>query len=349
MKKIFIPLSLFILIFSCTKITDNNKLSVLTGNGVFIVNEGNYRWGNGSLSFFSYDSSKIYNDIFTSTNERPLGDIPNSIMINGDKLYIVVNNSGKIEVIDSNTLESIKTITGLIAPRNIAAVSGSRAYVTSIYSDSLIVLNLINDSVEGFINLRRSSEAIVVSENKAFISNWVGGKEVMIVNTLTNKVIDSVEVAGEPESMVLDKNKMLWVLCNGGWLRNVYAELIKINTSNDGIVSRYQFPAKENSPTCLQIDGRGEVLYYLDAGVRKMNIEAPGLPANPLIAESGHYFYKLGVNPVNSDIFVTDAVDYQQQGYVLYFNKNGTLIDTYMAGIIPGMICFRLNDNYYSE
>src|SRR5665648_62997 len=118
MKKLAALIFLFPIVVSCTKISNNPTGSFLTGSGVFILNEGNFRWGNGSLSFYSYDSSKIYNDLFHTINGRPLGDVPNSMKTIGDKAYIVVNNSGKIEVINSNTLESLTTINGLISPRN---------------------------------------------------------------------------------------------------------------------------------------------------------------------------------------------------------------------------------------
>ena len=50
---------------------------------------------------------------------------------------------------------------------------------------------------------------------------------------LTDEVIDSIEVGIEPESMVIDKNNMLWVLCNGGWMRENFAELDGINTATN--------------------------------------------------------------------------------------------------------------------
>jgi hypothetical protein len=99
----------------------------------------------------------------------------------------------------------------------------------------------------------------------------------------------------------------------------------------------------------LPLDGAGETLYYLDGGVRRMNIGASDLPSAPLIPESGNYFYKIGINPVNSDIFITDAVDYQQQGYVLYYKKNGTLVSIQIADIIPGSMCFKLNENFQTK
>ena len=334
---------LSIISFSCSKNLSDNNDSLLTGNGVFILNEGNFKWGNGSLSFYSYDSAKIYNDLFINVNGRPLGDVPNSMILNDYLAFIVVNNSGKIEVINRNTLESIATISGLISPRNIAIVNSSKAYVTSMYSDSVAVVSLIDYTITGYIKLRRSSETIIVSGSKAFISEWVGGHEVMVVNTLDNKVVDSIKVGLEPESMVIDKNKTLWVLCNGGWARNNFAELYGINTISNLIEKKLIFPYKSSSPTCLRIDGKGETLYYLENGVHKMNINAAILPAYPLINESGHYFYKIGINPFNSDIFVTDAVDYQQKGYVMFYKNDGTLVSTNTAGVIPGLICFKLN------
>jgi len=349
MKNSLIIILLLSVALSCTKNSTGETDSFLTGNGVFILNEGNFKWGNGSLSFFSYDSAKIYNDVFLNVNGRPLGDVPNSMIINDYLAYIVVNNSGKIEVTNRNTLESVATIAGLISPRNIAIINNSKAYVTSMYSDSVAIVNLIDYTISGYINLRRSSETIMVSGDKAFISEWVGGNEVMVVNTIDNKVVDSIKVGFEPESMVVDENKNLWVLCNGGWARNNYAELYCINTVTNMVEKKLMFPDKAASPTCLQIDGRGETLYYLEKGIHKMNINSGVLPAFPLIPESQHYFYKFGVNPLNSDIFITDAVDYQQKGYVMFYKNDGTLISINTAGVIPGMICFKLNGSYIEK
>ncbi|MBK7132520.1 MAG: hypothetical protein IPH69_06760 [Bacteroidales bacterium] len=341
MRKFFILVSVLILVLSCTKINDKPIDTYLSGSGVFILNEGNFRSGNGSLSYYSYDSAKIYNDLFLNINKRPLGDVPNSMVIFGDMAYIVVNNSGKIEVVNKNTLLAQSTIDDLISPRNMAIATNSKAYVTSIYSDSIAIINLNNNSISGYINLRRTSEAIVVSGSKAYISNWVGGNEIMVVNIATDKVTDSIQVGAEPESMVLDKNGMLWVLCNGGWMRTTPAEMNIINTGTNKVVKELVFPDKQASPSCLNIDRNGENMYYLDGGVRQLNISSSALPSSPLIAESERYFYKLGINPSNSDIFVTDAADYQKRGYVLQYRKDGTLLSTLTADIIPGLMCFK--------
>ena len=105
LKTLFLSV-LSILAVSCLKLPDpvivDVEESYLSGPGVFILNEGNFKSGNGSLSFFSYDSSKLYNNTFLSINQRPLGDVPYSMNIGGSRAYIVVNNSGKIEVVDRN-------------------------------------------------------------------------------------------------------------------------------------------------------------------------------------------------------------------------------------------------------
>ena len=346
MKNLIKTFILLLLVASCTKSPVDQNSQNLTysfGGGVFLVNEGNFRAGNGSVSFNSYDSSKIYNDLFYKANGRPLGDVPNSIAIKGDKAYIVVNNSGKIEIADQATLESKGTITGLNSPRNISFINDYKAYVSSLYSDSVAILNLSDNSISGYINLRRSSESIAVAGNKAFISYWTEGKEIMVINTLNDKVVDSIEVGIEPESMAFDKYGMLWVLCNGGWARQNFAELVEINTVTNKVEKTIEFPTKEASPTCLKTDGAGQTLYYIDNGVRQMDIAATGLPnAAFIIPETGQYFYKIGINPANSDILVTDAVDFVQQGNLLLYSSDGKLISKMQAGIIPGSMFFKI-------
>ena len=342
MRNSAIIIFLAILFVSCTKqpvIPPNN---ITLGGGVFVLNEGNFKAGNGSLSFFSYDSLKIYNDLFYEVNGRPLGDVPNSMIINADKAYVVVNNSGKIEVVDKITLGWEATITGLISPRNMAIVNDNKAYVSSLYSDSVAIIDLSSNSVSGYINMRRSSESIIVSGTRAYIANWMGGDEVMVVNTLIDKVVDSIKVGIEPESMVIDRYGRIWVLCNGGWARENYAELDMISTLDNTVEHNYIFPSKEDSPSCLQIDGFGQTLYYLENGVRKMDINSLNLPTTTLIPESGTNFYKIAVNPANGDIFATDAVDYMQNGFLLHYKNDGSFITKYAAGIIPGSMCFNL-------
>jgi hypothetical protein len=138
---------------------------------------------------------------------------------------------------------------------------------------------------------------------------------------------------------------MLWVLCNGGWTRQNYAELVGISTFTNYVEKKLVFPSKEASPSCLQIDGIGQNIFYLDNGVRQMDINSDNLPATPLIPESGSYFYKIAINPINSDIFITDAVDFVQRGYVLLYKNNGKFVSKQRADIIPGSMCFKLRIN----
>jgi YVTN family beta-propeller protein len=330
------------LLISCTKLVDLPPSDFKLGGGVLIVDEGNFRSGNGELSFFSYDSSKVNNDLFYSANSRPLGDVPNSVCMTDNRVFVVVNNSGKIEILDQATLTSKKTITGLVSPRNMTIIDDKKAYVSSLYSDSVTIIDLVTSSISGYINLRRTSEAIAIAGKKAFVANWAGGNEVMVISTTSDKVVDSITVGMEPESMVVDRVGRLWVLCNGGWARQNFAELYMIDIFTDKVEKKFIFSSKEASPTCLRIDGLGQTMYYLDNGVKMMDINQSYLPSEPIVRESGATFYKIAINPLNSDILITDVADYTQPGNLYIYNNNGAFYFKGKAGIIPGEMCFKL-------
>ena len=329
---------------SCLSLDQTNPVdprSYLSGPGIYVINEGNFRAGNGSLSYFSYDSVKMFNDVFYSANQRPLGDVPYSITIAGGNAYIVVNNSGKIEIVSIPELRSVGTITGLNAPRYMGIAAGNKAYVTSLYSDSVTVVDIGSNTITGYINIKHPSEAIAIYYYKAFVSHWAGGNKVFVIDTNSDRVTDSIEVGHEPESMVIDGNNHLWVLCNGGWQRQYFAELIEINALDNSIMKRFTFPSINDSPTCLQTDGQGSDLFYLQEGVRRMSTEAASLPSTVYIRNSGRNFYRLYVNPASDEIYVTDPVDYQQNGYVLRYSSTGALVSLMQAGIIPGNMYFK--------
>ena len=72
-----------------------------------------------------------------------------------------------------------------------------------------------------------------------------------------------------------------------------------------------------------------------------MSIDDNQLPDIPFVSPPGSNLYKLGINPDNSELFITDAIDYQSKGYVFRYDKNGNLISKMNADIIPGSTCFR--------
>ncbi len=196
----------------------------------------------------------------------------------------------KLKLLTGTILKSVATINKIISPRYISFINDMKAYVTSLYSDSLAIIDLTTNSVSGYINLKKTSESIATLYSTAYVANWTGGNKIMVINTATDQVTDSIEVGMEPESMVIDKNETLWVLCNGGWKREYYAELIGISTRTNKVEKRFIFPSKTDSPTCLQIDGQGEILYYLLNGVRKMAIEAAKLTIRGFYTGTEPYF-----------------------------------------------------------
>lgn len=336
-------LSIVLIFSACDKFPDVPHVDYSIGGGAYIINEGNFSAGNGEISFYSFDSLKVYNDLFYGKNGRPLGDVPNSAFKYGDKLYVVVNNSGKIEIVNLLTLQSEKTISGLVSPRNMIIINDYKGYVTSLYSDSLTIINPYSGSISGYIDLGGTSESIVSAGDKAYITRWWNGNKIMVIDMLNNRLVDSIEVGNEPEGLVIDRMYRLWVLCPGGWQKETPAELDRINLSNGNVEKKYLFPSLINSPSCLRINSSGQTLYYLDNGVRKMDINSPELPTEALIPQNNTaYFNKFEINPVNDDVFISDAVDFQQRGNLLIYKNNGEFVSKHTVGVIPGFISFNI-------
>jgi DNA-binding beta-propeller fold protein YncE len=313
----------------------------LKSRGVFVINEGNFMQGNGSLSFYSCDSGKIYNNLFTTANNRPPGDIPFSMEMDRDgKLYLVVNNSGKIEILNRNNMESEQVITNLISPRYMLIVNSGKAYVSSLYSEYLTVIDLKTGYVSGTINLGFSSETMTMAEGKAYISSWVEGSEVIVVDTNSDLVIDTLFCGNEPESMVIDRNSKLWVLCSGGYTGLYSPELICFDLTDYKVSKRFIFPSKDEMPSSLSINPGRDTLYFINNDVWSLGISDISLPVNPLIERNGRNYYRMVIDKVTGNIFVTNAMDYQGRGYLLIFKPDGTVIDSLKAGIIPGNLYF---------
>jgi YVTN family beta-propeller protein len=318
------------------------------GDGVFILNEGNFGQGNGSLSFLRFDSSKIENDIFFQTNNRPLGDVPFSMSIIGENAWIAVNNSAKIEIVALKDLSQVATIEGFSSPRFILEVAENKAYVSDLYGDEISVLDTKNYSISGKISLGYSSEQMVLANDLVFVAFWSNyafpafeNNKVFIINPANDQLTDSIEVGKEPNSMVVDKNMKIWVLCSGGFMNEEIPTLQQINPETLEVKVIFTFGDIQSSPSSLCINGTRDTLFFINSGIYRMSIAENKVPELPLIPEQEHLYYQISVDPKTSDIYATDAIDYQQNGLILRYKPDGTFIDFHHAGIIPGQMIFR--------
>jgi len=87
-----------------------------TGEGLFVVNQGNFMYANASLSYYNPQTKDIENEIFVRANGINLGDVAQSMVLYKETAYVVVNNSGVVFAIDPKTFTLKGMLTGLVSP-----------------------------------------------------------------------------------------------------------------------------------------------------------------------------------------------------------------------------------------
>ena len=322
----------------------------LPAQGLFITNEGNFQYGNATLSFYDPVSKKVENELFYRANAMKLGDVAQSMVIRDGIGWVVVNNSHVIFAIDINTGKEIGRIVNLTSPRYIHFLSDEKAYVTQIWDNSIFIVNPSSFSITGYIECpdmtmeQGSTEQMVQVGKYVYTNCWSYQNRILKIDTETDKVVAELVVGIQPTSLVLDKNNKIWTVTDGGYSGSPYGyeapSLYKIDPVTFTIEKRFRFSLGD-WPSEVQLNGDGSKLYWINDDIWEMDVDKGTLPSKPFIAAKGTIYYGLTVDPVNGDVYVADAIDYQQQGQILRYSKEGELLDTFYVGIIPGAFCWK--------
>jgi len=320
-------------------------------SGIFVVNEGNFMYGNSSLTFYDPETRQAYDDVFFQTNALPLGDVAHSMTIRDSLAYVVVNNSGRIYVLHTSTFELKGKITGFTSPRYIHFVSDSKAYVSDLYARSIAVVNPQSMEVTGAISVnnysresyQHATEQMLQYDRFVYTNCWSYDQQVLVIDSELDLVIDSIEVLKQPNSMVLDRDHNLWVLCDGGDEGSPYGHeaggLLKIAAGATEAELVLSF-VEEDMPTDLKINGTGDTLYYINGDLYRYALNGSRNPELLVESPKGGRFYGLEVDPLSSELYVADAVDFVQRGRAYRYSPQGMPVDTFRTGIAPGAFCF---------
>ena len=161
MKKLI----LFTIIFVIGCEDSNNHNENHNSNLLFVSSEGTYGNGDGSISVF-YDNEMI------QTVEE-VGDVVQSLIVNNDHLFVVINNSHKIKrytITESGlNLPGIDIETSNSSPREMVVVD-DKLYFTNWNSSDVKIFDMINYIIEDSIQLSGYPESIIYGDE----SLWVG-------------------------------------------------------------------------------------------------------------------------------------------------------------------------------
>jgi len=309
--------------------------------GVFILNEGNFQWGNASLDLYDPATDSLRSGVFSAANEdEPLGDVLQSMTIWDGRAFLVVNNSEKIEVMNPNTLERLWTITGFNSPRYMIPLNSSKAYVTDLYEGGIYVVNLGQLAIESFIETGEWTEQGALYNSRAYFP-LVGVQEVRVINPAFDMVVSTIPLEGKATGeIVLDAQNNLWMGTSTQPGDSTSGMLLKMDPDEESIIQTFLLP-EGVKPSRLQMNPTGDTLYFVAGDVWALPIEATALPTQPFLTQPEWLVYGLGVDPRNGDIYVADAIDYVQRGVVFRYNAKGELLSEILVGLIPGGFGFR--------
>lgn len=353
-NKQIIRLAFFLLFIAACK---KDKPAPLTtpptfaGNDVYIVCEGSLGNGNASLSLYDAAAKVSYEDVYkTANNNQSLGDVFQSMVRIGDKLFLCINNSDKVLVINHADHKLAGTIS-VPKPRYILPINETKAYVSTLFSNKVYIINPSTYTVTGSFPMPyQNPEGMLLFNNNAYICTWdTACSKLYKVNTATDKIEQEIDLAGKaPQEVLPDANNKLWVL-SGNVTKGKKAALTCVEPGDGHIIHSFVFPDKADVIRPV-FNKAKNTLYFIEVnysggtdfnGVYRMDIGDNQLPAQPfLAAQQYQYFWALGIDPRTDNIYIGDPKGFVQKGSVSVYDAGGIKTTSFEVGIGPGHFYF---------
>ncbi len=307
---------------------------VNVGSGTLLVlNEGNFMWANASVDVYNLDSGILQSNVYQKVNGKPLGDVLQSGgIINGD-VWLVVNNSGKIVVLDSQTLKEKYSITGLGSPRY-AIRAGNNVWISDLYSGKIQVRDITGKQLIKQIYTGVWTEQMVAMGNHVWVACYDGW--LRKYHAADFNLTDSSYVGKGLRWISRDKNNRIWALAS--FNDSVYSRLQQWSDNGDRLKAFTMPLSGYASSLCM--NAGGDSLYFLANGVFCMGTEDAQLPKNFIYRKQGANFYHIARHPRRNILLICDAADYVSKGKVYLLGTSGNEIRSFTAGIIPSGFVF---------
>lgn len=336
--------------------------------GFYLVNEGNMGSNKCTLDYFDYFTGLYARNFYAERNPnviKELGDVGNDIGIYGSKLYVVVNCSHKVEVLDSRT----GTRLGQVDIPNCRYVRFYRgkAYVSSYVGPVLIdpdapkgaVYEVDTTSLKVIrkVSVGYQPEEMEIVDDYMYVANSGGYRvpnydnTVSVIQMVDFKQVQQIPVGINLHRLKKDGYNKLWVTSRGDYQsrpsrmyvmdkRRGYNQMIVTDTLPFGVSnmairgdSLYFYSTEWNNYT------QSNTITY---GI--VDVRTKQLVSNNFITDGTEKEitipYGIAVHPETGDILVTDAKNYVSSGTLYCFDRQGRKKWSVRTGDIPAHITF---------
>ena len=333
--------------------------------GAYVVNSGNmYNKIESSLTAVDYASSTATQNVFKAANGRTLGNTANDGIVYGNKIYLAVDQSNTIEVIDKKTKQSIKQIktTELLGnaegadPRHIIA-DGGKVYFTT-YGGYVAAVDTTDFALQKKWQVGSYPEGLVIGKGNLYVANsnyGAGGGNISCIN-LSNDNVETKNIEGvnNPTSIYYAAG-LLYVLDNQYYdasfnaygensLRTVeFAQGTSQKVADGNYAACVTTGAATTARTSVEeVRPHFFVLNAPYGGTPSVSVLVAGStqPQTMTLSEMPVSPCGIFADPLNGHIFVlsyrlgdSGYADYNGNGYVVEYDSAGQKLHEYETGV----------------
>lgn len=276
-----------------------------------------------------------------------MGDTGEDMIQYGSKIYIAVYQSSLIEVVDAQTMVSIKSIPLVDAqsvankPRTLTCANG-KVYIV-LYSGSVAQMDTTTYAIEKTVAVGANPDKSVISNNKLYVANTGGmatvrDSTVSVIDLSTFTELKRVVVNLNPSgSLDADSQGDVYVVSNGnygkipGKFQRIEAGTYKVTDINVGAKG-------------FVVDNDKAYIYNFDYDaswqatnktIKVYDLKNEKLITDNLISTTvAKTPYAIGVDPVTKYVYL-GVTDYSTLGTAYCFDANGNKKYTFNTGLNP--------------
>lgn len=359
-KALLLLATVLFFLSSCRRDDDNwtsppqPTVADTTSSGLYLLNEGGWGYNNSTLDFFDVHNGIYTRDFFTKTNPDAvlgLGDTGNDLQVYGNKLYVVMNWSKKIEVLNAQTGKRIKTITTIdskaIENARYITFANGFAYLSSYTTSengTVLEIDTTTLNVTRSVQVGRQPDELVAVGNKLYVANSGGyspnnpERIVSVIDLTTLEVTKTIDVAPNLRRIKKDGNGNLFV-CPWGTSNKLYVIDSKTDRLIDSIAVRVEnFTISKDTAYVYGAESTGGNYNY-----SRIDLKTKKVLPGQFITDGTKIQtpYGIAIEPKNGSIYIADARNYVEAGDLYCFDATGKkkfVIEK--TGIIPVQIAF---------